>query len=289
MKDIIKLIRVHQWTKNFFMFAPLFFSGKFLSNPNLQELSIGIIVFCLIASSIYIFNDIMDLEKDKIHPDKKSRPIASGKINVSKAIVYFIVLIISGFTTAWLINPLFFIVLMVYFGINILYSSALKSLGLIDVFIVASGFVLRVAAGGVLAEIAVSQWLFIMTFLLALFIAFAKRREDVVILNETGSEMRKSIKEYNLDFISSTISILSATLIVSYLIYITSPEVSSRFEGKHPYISTLFVIIGVLRYLQITLVLGKSGSPSKVVLTDRFLQITILAWIAFFISIIYFI
>jgi hypothetical protein len=158
-----------------------------------------------------------------------------------------------------------------------------------DAFIISLGFVLRVAAGGVLSNIIVSHWLYIMTFLLALFIAFAKRRDDVLILNETGSQMRKSIKGYNLEFISSAISILSAVLIVSYILYITSPEVNIRFFGKHPYISTIFVVLGVFRYLQITLVENNSGSPSKLVLKDVFIQLVVASWVLFFIVLIYFI
>lgn len=289
MISVLKLIRVHQWTKNLFVFAPLFFSGQFLQHEKLILSTFGFLCFCLAASSIYIVNDLFDAEKDKLHPTKKDRPIASGKISKPFAIVLLLLFISAAFGISFYISAGLFTVIATYFVLNLFYSFGLKQISLVDVFIVSIGFVLRVAAGGVLTGIPVSHWLYIMTFLLALFIALAKRRDDVLILNETGSEMRKSVKGYNLEFISSTISILCATLIVSYLLYITSPEVVARFEGKHPYISTIFVILGVLRYLQITLVQENSGSPSKILLKDLFLQIVLVLWVLFFITIIYFI
>lgn len=289
MKSVIRLIRVHQWTKNLFIFAPLFFSGQILHTEKLTLAILGFLGFCCIASSVYILNDFMDYEKDKEHPTKKNRPIASGEINKPTAIFLFFLLIIGALIFSIQINKTFFLIIFFYFFLNILYSLGLKQISLVDTFIISIGFVLRVSAGGVLTHVPVSHWLYIMTFLLALFIAIAKRRDDVLILNQTGSEMRESIKGYNLEFITSTISILCATLIVSYLLYITSNEVVTRFNGKHPYISTIFVILAILRYLQITLVHEKSGSPSKVLLKDIFIQIVILLWVLFFITIIYFI
>lgn len=289
MTAYLKLIRVHQWTKNFFVFAPLFFSGQFLHSERLKESCIGFFCFCFAASAIYILNDIVDAENDKLHPVKKLRPIASGKINKVSAAIISILFLCTAVIPAFIISKWFFGVLIIYVAINIGYSLGLKQISIMDAFIVSLGFVLRVAAGGVLSEISVSHWLYIMTFLLALFIAFAKRRDDVLIMNETGSQMRKSISGYNLEFISSAISILCATLIVSYILYITSPEVNVRFVGKHPYVSTIFVILGVFRYLQITLVENNSGSPSKLVLKDLFLQLVIISWVAFFVVIIYFV
>ncbi len=289
MMAYIKLIRVHQWTKNLFVFAPLFFSGKFLNADGLFESCIGFLCFCLAASSVYVFNDIIDVKNDQLHPTKKYRPIASGKISVSVASVISALLSVSAVTIAFIVSKPFLIVLAIYLLINLAYTLGLKQVSVMDAFIVALGFVLRVAAGGSLSGIIVSHWLYIMTFLLALFIAFAKRRDDVLIMNETGSQMRKSVAGYNLEFISSAVSILCAVLIVSYILYITSPEVNARFAGKHPYISTIFVMLGVFRYLQITLVENNSGSPSKLVLKDLFLKLIIVSWVLFFVIIIYFV
>jgi len=283
----LQLIRVYQWPKNFFIFAPLFFSGNFLDLYKLQESIVAFFLFSIIASAIYIINDYKDIEKDKTHPVKKHRPLASGLISKSAALILFYILSIISLTSVYLVNQSLFYVLLTYFLLNIAYSFFLKSIPLIDVFIIAIGFVLRIIAGGIVTSIEISHWLYIMTFLLALFIALAKRRDDVLIEQDTGDKMRKSISGYNLEFINSAISILCGTLIVSYILYITSPEIIHRFQNKHAFISVIFVIGGILRYLQITLVEKNSGAPSKILLKDLFIQVTILLWISFFCILIY--
>lgn len=287
MVNVIKLMRVHQWVKNMFIFAPLFFSGHLMDLDKVICCAFAFLSFGLNASSIYIINDYKDIEKDKLHPTKKTRPLAAGTISKNLGALLFVVLAGVSLTFAYFINPNFFVVVSIYFVMNLIYSFGLKKVSLIDIVIISIGFVLRVTAGGVVVKIEVSQWLYIMTFLIALFIAFAKRRDDVLLEMETGEQMRKSISGYNLEFISSAISILCGVLIVSYLLYITSHEITSRFQNRPIYISTIFVIIGVLRYLQITLVEKNSGSPTKILLKDRFLQFTVMFWMLFFAFIIY--
>lgn len=286
--EIIKLLRVHQWLKNGFIFVPLFFSGQLLDVQRLWLCGLAFMAFSFTASSIYIINDLNDIDKDRLHPTKKNRPFASGTVSKKLGIGIFFLLAFSSLIFSYFISSSFFTVLSIYFIMNLLYSYGLKKISLIDIIIISIGFVLRVTAGGVVAKIEISQWLYIMTFLIALFIAFAKRRDDVLIEQETGTQMRKSITGYNLEFISSAISILCGVLIVSYLLYITSPEITSRFQNRPVYISTLFVIVGVLRYLQITLVEKNSGSPTKLMMKDRFLQLTVVLWMLFFAFIIYF-
>lgn len=250
----------------------------------------GFICFSITASAIYVFNDYLDFESDKIHPQKKDRPIASGAISQNTAIVICIALLCSGlFLSFVFLDHSFFYLLLLYVVLNILYSIKLKTLSIVDVVIVSFGFVIRIACGGMLVNVPISHWLYIMTFLLALFIAFAKRRDDVLILNETGEKMRKSINGYNLDFISTVLSFLSSIIVVSYILYVTSPEVLEHYHHKPVYISTLFVLVGIIRYMQLTLVERKSGSPSKILLNDLFIQISILFWILFFVTLIYFI
>ena len=282
-----KLIRISHWSKNFFLFAPLFFSGQFNHIEKISTLVIGFFSFCFISSSVYIFNDIFDLNEDKHHLKKKSRPLASGSIGVGRAAIISFLFFSAGLILALSLQKWFLCIVGMYVLLNIAYTLKLKEIALLDVCIIALGFVLRILAGGILAEVIVSHWLVIMTFLLALFLAFAKRRDDVIILNNTGEKMRKSIHGYNLDFINSAISILSAVLIVGYLLYTTTAEVTERFANKPVYVSALFVILGVLRYLQITLVNSNSGSPTRILFTDRFIQLVIAAWILFFVSIIY--
>ncbi len=287
MLKYIHLIRVHQWLKNFFVFAPLFFSGSLFDVDKFISCTFAFLIFSLNASSLYIINDYMDIEKDRLHPAKSKRPLAAGTVTKVTAMSLFCFLAITSFVLSYFINKNLTIVLGIYFLMNLFYSFGLKKISLIDIFIISIGFVLRVTAGGVVGEIEISYWLYIMTFLIALFIAFAKRRDDVLLEKETGEQMRKSISGYNLEFISSAISILCGILVVSYLLYITSPEIISRFQNKHAYISTVFVIMGILRYLQITLVEGKSGSPTKVLIGDLFLQTTVILWMLFFAVIIY--
>lgn len=287
MNKYILLIRVPQWLKNFFIFAPLFFSGHLLDIDKLVYCALAFLAFSLNASGIYIINDYKDIDKDRLHPTKRLRPLASGSISKVTALALFSLLAFSSLVLAFLLNVNLGIVISIYFGMNLMYSFGLKKISLIDIFIISIGFVLRVTAGGAITGIEISHWLYIMTFLIALFIAFAKRRDDVLLEMQTGEQMRKSVSGYNLEFISSAISILCGILIVSYLLYITSPEITLRFQNRHAYISTVFVIMGVLRYLQITLVEGNSGSPTKVLIKDRFLQITIVLWMLFFAFIIY--
>lgn len=287
MKKYLQLIRTHQWLKNFFVFAPLFFSGHLLDIDKLLHCALAFLAFSLNASSIYIINDYKDVEKDKIHPTKKYRPLASGTVTKIAALFLFGLLTVISFVLAFTINFNLGIVIGIYFVINLIYSFGLKRISLIDIFIISIGFVLRVTAGGVVTDIDISHWLYIMTFLIALFLALAKRRDDVLLEMQTGEQMRKAVSGYNLEFISSALSILCGILIVSYLLYITSPEITARFENKHAYISTVFVIMGVLRYLQVTLVEQKSGSPTKVLIKDTFLQITLVLWMLFFAVIIY--
>lgn len=283
----LKLIRLGQWTKNFFVFAPLFFSGRLVEMELLYISMAGFLAFCLGAGSIYVLNDLKDAPEDRMHPLKKLRPIASGEVSRQSAYVLFFALAIGALAIALAVGKEMVISLLVYFLINALYTFWLKEISIIDVLLVSAGFVVRVAAGGAITGIEVSFWLYIMTFLLSLFIALAKRRDDVLIYNDTGKQMRSSIQGYNLEYISAALSILSAVLIVSYLDYVTSIEVRERFSGKYAYISVVFVVTGILRYLQITLVEGKSGSPTHILLKDRFLQLTVLLWICFFAMLIY--
>ncbi|MES2761461.1 MAG: decaprenyl-phosphate phosphoribosyltransferase [Bacteroidota bacterium] len=288
MKELIKLIRIHQWLKNLFIFAPLFFSGNFLITEKLTGSFYAFIIFCLNASAVYIINDFKDIEKDKLHPTKKERPLASGRISKQLALVAFALLSGLSLSFAYILSTSFFCILLIYFCMNLIYSFGLKSISLIDVFIIAIGFVLRIIAGGAVCNIEISHWLYLMTFLLALFIALAKRRDDVLIEKMTNEKMRGSISGYNIEFINNSISMLCGVLIVSYILYITSPEIVTRFHTKYAFISVIFVIAGVLRYLQITLVEKNSGSPTKILIHDTFLKVTIISWITFFGFLIYY-
>jgi decaprenyl-phosphate phosphoribosyltransferase len=287
MKHLIQLIRIPQWTKNFFVFAPLFFAGEIFNSDKIINSAIGFIVYSLAASAIYILNDYKDIAADKNHPTKKHRPLASGQVSSSVAFAVFFVFLVVSFIGAYLLNVYLFYTILGYVMLNIAYSFGLKHVSLLDIMIIAIGFELRITAGGIATGIVVSQWLYIMTFLLATFLAIAKRRDDVLLQEQSGIAMRKNISAYSIVFINNVISVLCSVLIVSYLLYVTSPEITLHYSGKPMYISALFVLAGILRYLQITLVEQKSGSPTKIVLNDTFIQLTIACWVAFFMFIIY--
>ncbi len=280
MKQTIKLLRPHQYIKNLFVFAPLFFTFTF-TFEQIIDCIVVFILFSLIASSIYILNDYMDIEEDRQHPTKKYRPLASGKVSKNSAKILFIFLAFLPLFISFFISTKLFFVLAIYFILNIAYSLGLKHITIIDIFIIASGFVLRLFAGASVIDNQLSMWIIIMTFLLALFLAIAKRRDDVLLAND-GVETRKNIDGYNLEFVNAVMVFMAGVIVVAYVLYTVSDDVISRLHSTNLYLTAFFVILGVMRYMQITFLEGNSGSPTKVVLKDRFLQLTILFWLASF-------
>ncbi|MBC9910085.1 decaprenyl-phosphate phosphoribosyltransferase [Chitinophaga varians] len=283
----IKLLRPAHWAKNAFLFIPLFFAGEIFNVAKVLDLLLAFIAFSITASSIYIINDYQDIEADRKHPVKCKRPLASGEISRPVGLALFLLCIAIGGGLAWLVSPKFAFVVGIYFVMNLFYSFGLKHISILDIIILAIGFVLRVKAGGIAGGIAISEWLMVMIFLLALFMAIAKRRDDVLIRLHSGQEMRKAAKGYNPDFLNVMLSLVSAVIIVCYLMYTMAPETQVRFHTYRLYYTTLFVIGGLLRYLQITYVENNTGSPTKILYKDRFIQLTILLWVLSFYVLIY--
>lgn len=282
----LKLLRVREWIKNVFLFIPIFFSGNIFDIDSLVRLLFGFLSFSLIASSIYIINDYQDREIDKVHPIKRHRPFPSGEVSLLNAFLLVIFLMIASFSISYIIDKSFFVVILLYFLMNIFYSLGLKHISILDLIIIALGFILRVVSGGLIADVAISNWLIIMIFLLAVFLGFAKRRDDVLIKNSTGIAIRKSAQKYNLDFINASLIMISAIIIVSYIMYTVSPEIQKQFSNK-VYFTTFFVFIGILRYLQLIFVENRTGSPTEILLKDRTIQMLIILWILSFYVIIY--
>lgn len=287
LKNIIILLRVKQYIKNLFLFIPAFFAGKILEYKIFLETLLGFFLFCLVASSIYIFNDIMDKEEDKKHEKKKLRPIASGIISQKKALWIFFIFSFLGIGGSYFLNISFFFLIIGYFILNLFYSWKLKHISIIDIFIIALNFVLRIFAGGFIAKVEISMWLVLMVFLLSLFIALAKRRDDVLIFIRDGTKTRKLIEHYNLDFLNLCKGIMASVLIICYIFYTISPEIINKFHTDKLYLTSFFVILGIMRYLQLTFVYEESGSPTDVLLQDRFLQLIVFLWLATFGGIIY--
>ena len=249
--------------------------------------ALGFIAFSFVASSIYIINDYRDREDDRKHPVKCKRPLASGAVSPGIALVICALLLLAGFGLACTIRDKFVAVLGVYFLINLGYSLGLKSVPILDLILLAAGFVLRIKAGSVISIVPLSEWIVIMVFLLAVFMAIGKRRDDVLIKLSTGADMRKSIKGYNLELLNTLLALVSAIIIVAYLMYCMDPKTILNMGTYRLYYTGVFVMAGIMRYLQIIYVVADAGSPTKILYKDRFIQVTLLLWIASFIVILY--
>lgn len=286
MKKYLKLLRINQWLKNFFLLAPLLFSFTIPSLNQIINLILGFLGFSFVASSIYIINDWKDIESDKLHPKKKNRPLAAGLISKSEATVCFICLLIFGLSLYIFIlnNYIATTLLLFYFFLNLAYCFELKQIAIIDTIIVASGFVIRLFIGSIIADISLSHWIILLTFLLALLLVIGKRRNDIQILDTTGKSMRKSLIGYNAEFLNSIIIIIVSAILISYLLYTFSDDVISR-NGEYLYLTSIFVMVGLFRYLQAIFVFKNSDSPTGMLIKDHFLQITIVLWALSFISI----
>jgi len=242
-----------------------------------------------LSSVVYIINDILDLENDKNHPVKKQRPLASGNISVTQAVVLLSGLILVFLATGILmkVSTIQAVPFIFYFILNLLYSLWMKRMVLVDVFTLSSGFVLRVLSGGMFTGIYVSHWLLIMTALVSLFLGFAKRRDDVLLMQSGHTHVRKSSQEYTLDFLNVLLSVLVSVLMVSYILYCLSPEVEVRFSGRPVYPSSVFVLLALMRYLQKAIVFGKSADPSREVFNDPYIRFCLVGWILYFVILIY--
>jgi decaprenyl-phosphate phosphoribosyltransferase len=283
---LIRLARPRQWVKNGFVAAPLFFTPEALNSHNLILVITAVVALCLLSSAIYVFNDWCDRDADRAHPVKRTRPIASGAVPPSVGLAMAVVLLLVGTTIMLVFLPLpTFIFAAVYVASSTLYSWRLKHIAVLDVIIVASGFVLRVMIGAAAISVTATSWIVICTFLLALFLALAKRRDDLV--KDMPEAHRPALAGYNARFLDTALGIVLAALLVSYLIYTTDPQAIQKFHTDKLYLTAPFVVAGVLRYLQIAVVEERSGSPTDVALTDRFLMVTVLGWLLTFGFLIY--
>jgi decaprenyl-phosphate phosphoribosyltransferase len=289
MKYYLRLLRPKDWAKNLFLIVPSFFAGQFFVPSLIPHIMEGFVAFSFFASAVYIINDYRDIDDDRKHPVKSKRPLASGLVKKKVAIIMCASLLSLGSVLGYLADPhfLFLFILGLYFIINLFYSFGLKNIAIVDILILSSGFVLRVKGGAVISRVDTSEWLIIMTFLLSLFMAIAKRRDDLLLKGTTGTDMRKSMSGYNLDFLNTLLGLSSAIIIVAYINYTVSPVTVERLHTNRLYYSSLFVIAGLMRYLQITFVLKKSGSPTEILFKDVFIQITLALWVVSIYVILY--
>ncbi len=279
------MIRAKHWIKNTFVFFPLFFGGRFTELPYLQTTILAFISFCLAASSIYILNDLRDVKEDRLHPLKRNRPIAAGLIPVANAYVLSVLLLMASLVVAYGINQNTLLVISLYFVMNVFYTFYLKQIPIIDCVIIAIGFVMRIVGGGVAISIEITSWIILLTFILSLYLAFSKRRGELV--NGNVGVGRKSIQEYNKSFLDTTISILAAIAIVAYILYTQDAEIIAKFHFKYYYMGSVFVVIGLLRHLQKTMVTETTESPTDFLYTDKVLLTTVALWGIFNFYVIY--
>lgn len=287
LKSILKEMRLHQWIKNTFVLIPLVFDRQLLSIEPFSRTIIGFFLFCFISSSVYLINDIMDVEADRKHPIKKSRPIASGALPVPIAIISSIILVLISVVGGYFLSKSFLLILSIYFLINLAYSLKLKHIPLMDVMIIAAGFVLRVAGGVSIIQVErFSPWLYAVTTVLALFFGLGKRRGELATIHQNNNEQRKVLDGYTIPLLDQLITIISATTIISYSLYTFS---APNLPDNHAMMLTIpFAIYGIFRYLYLIQVKNEGGAPDELVLSDRPLQITFLFFAVSVVIIFYF-
>ena len=285
--EIIRSLRPQQWLKNFFIFAPLIFSENILDVPLLMKSVLAFAIFCILSGSLYIFNDLKDIEEDKLHPLKSKRPLASGRLKKTQAVLSFILLIALGLVLSSMFSKYFLIIVLIYFLLQILYSGWLKHVVILDVFIIAAGFFIRVIAGGLAIEVYISPWLLVCTIFLALFLAFSKRRHELVLLDQDASNHRPILKEYSPYLLDQMISVVTASTVIAYCLYTISEETVIKFGTTKLIYTIPFVLYGIFRYLYLIHLKSEGGSPEILIIKDRPLLVDIFLWIVAAIAIIY--
>lgn len=284
--QIINVMRPKHYIKNVFVVAPAFFSGSAIVETVFFDTFLAFIFFSTIASAIYVLNDLCDVTEDRRHPSKKYRPIASGKVSRKQGWGLFLTLSLLGFYCSYNLSFNFLIVILSYFILNVGYCVFLKKIAILDVVLIALGFVLRIFAGCAILGERPSEWIVLMTFLLALFLAISKRRDDV-ILYCMGTKTRQNISGYNIEFTNFAMIIMASVTLVSYIFYTITEASQHSNVSDYLYLTLVFVILGFFRYLQLKFVFNDNGSPVKLVFKDFFLQLVLLLWVFVFGFLIY--
>lgn len=278
LRLFIVSMRPYQWTKNFFIFAPLLF-GRKLNDPIAVIYSLlTFVTFCFLASSLYIFNDWIDADEDRAHPEKCNRPISSGLLPASVALFGAAMLALVAFGIVSFIGLNLFLISLLYFILTLGYCLVLKRMIVLDGMTIASGFVLRVVGGAVAIGVMPTHWLIVCAFLLALFLAFTKRRQELLTLSGNAAEHREVLGQYTVSYLDQVNTILIGAAIVCYALYTVAPETVARFNTDKLIYGTVFVIYGMLRYLALIRDSSNGGNPSKMLLQDKPLMLTLIAW-----------
>lgn len=285
--NLLKSLRPKQWSKNFFVFAALLFSQNLFNLPLLYRTILAFVIFCLLSGSAYLINDLVDLERDRRHPEKCKRPLASGRLKPLHAVVALAVLLPVSLSISWYLGSLFFAASLAYFILQLLYSFSLKHLVILDVFSVAAGFVLRVVAGALVIGVRISSWLLLCTTLLALFLGLSKRRHELLILEQGAGEHRKVLGEYNFLLLDQMIAVVTASTLLSYSLYTVSAETVQKVGSENMIFTIPFVLYGIFRYLYLVYHKNSGGSPENLLITDKPLLVDIALWVVTVILILY--
>ena len=271
-------LRPSQWTKNLIVFAGLMFGQRLLDSRAVAQSIVAFVVFCLLSGVVYLVNDVADRDADRRHPTKRFRPIASGAVNPGTALGFAAALTVVALTAAWLLRPAFAATALAYVGLLALYSGPLKHVVIIDVLTIAIGFVLRAVGGAVAIDVPISHWLLILTILLALFLALAKRRHELVLLADNATSHRPILEEYSPYLLDQMIAVVTASTLISYVIYTISPETVQKFHTDWLGLTLPFPLYGIFRYLYLVHQKEGGGSPSDMLLNDRPLLVCVALW-----------
>jgi 4-hydroxybenzoate polyprenyltransferase len=279
LRDIVSLLRPMQWSKNAVLFAALVFSKHLFQLDAVMLVTMGFLAFCALASGTYVMNDLWDCDRDREHPLKSLRPLPSGRVGRKTAVAMAVGLIVVGLGGTALLSWGFGVLAASYFVLQLGYTFWLKEVVILDVMAIASGFVIRAVAGGVIIAVPVSPWLIICTFLLALFLGFSKRRHELILLEARATDHRASLKEYSPYFLDQMIAVVTASTVVAYAIYTVSPEVREKLGTDKLYLTIPFVLFGIFRYLYLVHQREEGGNPTQLLLSDRPLLVDVLLWI----------
>ena len=277
---LFRALRPHQWIKNGFILLPAIFAQPILDPFHLLAGVQAVVVFCALASAVYLFNDYMDREEDRHHPIKQHRPLAAGLISPKLALGTAVGLLIGSLAGGYYVEKRLFFLLLIYLAVQILYNMRLRDVVILDVFCVAAGFFLRVIAGAVVVDIPMSRWLIICTILIAMFLILSKRRYEVIILGKIeGEKHRKVLTQYSARLLDQMIGITTGGVLLSYLLYCTSPETVQKFRTENMIYTFPFVLYGIFRYLYLIYQRREGGSPERIILADRPLLVSVLLWV----------
>jgi 4-hydroxybenzoate polyprenyltransferase len=288
IKNIFKLIRVPQWIKNAFVFVPLIFSKHIFDYPFVLQTLLGVLIFSLASSSVYVVNDIVDRDADRQHPKKKNRPVASGTISIPQAII--IVVVLLGFISALLcLSTLkFTAVVIAFIALNTLYSFWWKHIVLLDIFSIAAGFMLRVIAGAFVIQVPTSSWLILTTMFISLFLGVMKRRSELVLMNEgTRTSTRKVLEQYSIAFTDQMAAVCAAAVIISYALYSTAQRTITTFNTDQLIYTTPFVVFGIFRYMYLVLKYDQGENTTEIMLTDLPMILTVILYLIAVVVVIY--